>query len=332
MTKLFAILGICLWICLPSTLLSQGGTLTVEGQIINGSLDGGSTADLNLILQQKKSTTYANLEAVTNSEGYFQFDAVEYDATASYSVSVKYQGAIYGIDLDLSTGPPSPISLTVYESTDNADILSVSTASVLFAQTNESNQTISVLEIIRLLNTTDRTYIPGPNPMDLIRFSLPSGAHNLQVDTGLAGTDIIQVDRGFALLASVPPGEHEIMYAYQFPYAEETIPFTKSLSYGAARLRVLAPEEVLILNSIQLGSPETISIGERLYQLLQVTDLPRGSKISVELGGLHQSSLKSRLVQQIRNTRFEYTAHVSLAALMVILVGYALWRRERRKP
>ena len=64
------------------------------------------------------------------------------------------------------------------------------------------------LEIVNVVNIGDRTYVPGPEPMNLLRFGLPAGSSELQIDTQLIAADALQVDRGFALTANVPPVEH----------------------------------------------------------------------------------------------------------------------------
>ena len=331
MVALLALVVVSLWLWPPPVLLAQVNSVVVEGQVANGTAGGGSVAGLTVVLHQESSTIHNDLETVTDEEGRFRFDGIEYDPALAYGVSVRYQGALYGIDLDLSAGSPPSVSMTLYEAVYSEDMLSVSLASVLFAQADESTQTLSALEIVRIVNSTDLTYVPGPEPMNLLRFGLPPGAQGLQVDTGLAGADFVQVDRGFALLASVPPGEHEVMYAYQFPYSGTEAPFTKSLAYGAELLRVLAPEEVVSLSSDQLGDTETVTIGESLYQLLQATDLPRGANISLEIKGLPQASLSDRLGRRAKSVRFEYIAPVGLGVIMATLVGYALWRRGSRR-
>ena len=331
MVGLLVLIGMSLWLWSSPILLAQGRSVVVEGQVTNATPGGGSISGLTVVLHQESNTVHNDLDTTTDEQGRFRFDGIEYDPTIAYGVSIRYQGALYGIDLDLSTESPPPVTMTVYESVNSEDVLSASTASVLFAQADQSTQTISALEIVRIVNNTDRTYVPGPEPMNLMRFGLPPGAQGLQVDTRLAGADFVQVDRGFALLASVPPGEHEVMYAYQFPYSGKEVSFTKSFLYGVGNLRVLAPDEVMSLSSDQLGGPEAITIGERQYQLIQATDLPRGSSISLELKGLTQSSLSDSLSRRFRSVRFEYVAPVGLGGFMAILLGYALWRRSGQR-
>ena len=184
---------------------AQDATFAVEGRVVNGTLDVGA-AQLEVMLHTVTELARADTPTLTDEQGAFRFDDVPLNPQAAYGVSVVYQGALYGRDLDTSDGPPDPVTLTIYESTHDDSGIRAALASVLFASANREEQTISTLEIVRIINESKQTYVPGPEPMNLMRFGLPPNASELQVDTSLPDADYAQVDRGFALLASVPPG------------------------------------------------------------------------------------------------------------------------------
>ena len=231
---------------------AQGATFSVEGRVENGT-SGGAAAGVEVVLHTVRSTVRTDEPTLTDEEGAFRFDDVPLDPAAAYGVSVVYQGALYGMDLDTSAGAPEPVTLTIYESTHDDGAVRAILASVLFASADREEQTVAALEIVRIVNESNQTYVPGPEPMNLLRFGLPPDARNLEVDSTLPDADFAQVDRGFALLASVPPGEHEVLYSYSFPYSGGSAEFTKSLLYGAEHLRVLSPEGELSLSSGTLG-------------------------------------------------------------------------------
>ncbi len=311
--------------------LAQGETIVIEGRVTNGTPGGGAVSGLTIILHQESATSHVDLESVTNDEGRFRFEDIAFDAATSYGVSTRYQNALYGQDLEASNGVFAPVALAVYEAAQDQELLSALSVSLLLAEADSGSQTISALEIVTIANDSEYTYVAGSDPMSLLRFGLPTGAEELTVDTRLPGADYVQVDRGFALLASVPPGEHEVMFAYRFPYSGTDTTFTKSLPYGASRLRVMAPYEVLTLSSDQLGDPESVEIGERPYQLLEALELPRGTQISLGLSDLVEASLGDRIGRGARGIRLEYAASIGLALLMVLVIAYAVWRRSRSR-
>ena len=184
----------------------------------------------------------------------------------------------------------------MYDASDDDSVLSASLASVLFASVDPAMGTLSVLEIVTIVNRSDRTYVPGSGVMSFLRFGLPEGAGHLQLDTLLPGADFIQVDRGFALIASLPPGEHEVLYTYRFPYSGTEAEFTKSLRYGADLFRVLVPEELAELSGAAMAEVETAAIemgtttiGDRRYQLVAAVDLERGAQLTARLAGLPEA-------------------------------------------
>ena len=305
---------------------AQEATTVVEGRVVNASSDGGSVGGLVVTLHEVTTEGRQELEAMTEPDGRFSFDEVLFDSESAYGVSVIYQDAFYGMDLDISKWPPDPVELTVYESSSDDGALAVSSASVLFAGASPETGTISAMEIVNLVNSGDQTYVPGPGVMDLLRFGLPSGASGLRVETSLVGATHIQVDRGFALVASVPPGSHEVMYAYEFPYSGAETAFERSVRYGAENLRVMTPEDAMDLAADSLGEARTVTIGEIRYRLIEATGLAPGTPVSVTLSGLPQPGGGPGLLDEVR---FEYAAPVTLVLLMATLVGYALWRRVR---
>ena len=310
---------------------AQSQLRTVEGVVQNATPEGGTVSEQTVTLHRVTSAGFDDLTTTTDVSGAFSFTDFEYNPAVSYGVSVRYQESIYGTDLDLADGSPEPVILTVYDGTTDDGIVSARSASLLLADADPSDQTLGALEIIRLVNGSDRTYVPGQGVMELLRFGLPPGASDLVLDTPLIGADFVQVDRGFALLASVPPGEHEIMYSYRIPYEASEFTLDKTYRYGAEKVRVLAPEEVVSISSPSLSEPSPVTIGERQYQVVEGEGLTRGTAVSIDLAGLPMASAGQQIGNRLPDLRFEYAATAALVALMLGLLVYgAVWRNGRR--
>lgn len=326
-------LAACLILALVATdgvAYAQSQLRTVEGVVQNATPEGGAVSEQTVTLHRVTAAGFDDLTTITDAAGAFTFTDFEYSPDVSYGVSVRYQEAIYGTDLNLSAGSPGPVVLTVYDGTSDDGIVSAGSASLLIADADPSDHTLGALEIIRLLNTSDVTYVPGQGVMELLRFGLPPGASDLILDTPLIGADYVQVDRGFALLASVPPGEHEIMFSYRFPYEAPSFTLEKSYRYGADKVRILAPEEVVSISSPSLGDPEPVTIGERQYQVVEGEGLTRGAAVSIDVDGLPMASAGQQIGSRLPDLRFEYTATAMLVALMVGLLVYgAVWKTQK---
>ena len=305
--------------------------VSIQGRVANATLGGQPASGLEVVLHREGLTVHEHEESITDAEGRFRFDGVVYEPDLTYGVTVIYQGALYGADLDLSAGPPPTFTLAVYESTSSQNAISVSKASVLLAAVDAESQTLWALEIFEVVNDTDMTYVPGPEPMSLLRFGLPPGATDLEVNTRLLGADLIQVDRGFAVTSSVPPGAHEVMYAYSFPYTGDEMELSRSFPFGAAGLRFLAAPEVATIVSGDLEGPETVEVGGRSLQLLSASSLPRGARVTVGLVDLPRASLGQKIGARIADVPLELFAPAGLAVFMLAVIVLAL-RRGRRVP
>lgn len=310
---------------------SQEQTISIQGRVSNGTLDsGGSTAGLTVSLHAERTTGHDHVDTIVDEDGRFSIDEITFDPTAVYGISVRYQDALYGTDVDLSAGSPPDVLITIYEATHSLDIISTDSTSILFAAIDSDSQTISALEIVKLSNDSDYTYVAGTEPMNLLRFGLPEGYLDLRVDTRLIGADIVEVDKGFAVLSSVPPGTHDFMFTYEFPYSGTQSIFEKNLRYGARTLRILSPVEVLSLSSPELGAATSVTIGERNYQLIEAENIGNGTRISVVLDGLPKQTLGQRLTGSFDGLRLEYAGPIGLATLLGIIVVFAVVRRGRR--
>ena len=308
---------------------------TVAGRVVNATPggnggNGGAVAGAAVTLHMQTLETQDSVRTITDAQGKFRFEGIAVDPGVTYAVSVRYQDALYGEQISLRDGDPPPLTIRVYDAAYDMDAIRVGASSLLFAGADRATQTIAALEIVKVVNDSDHTFVPGnQGPMSLLRFGLPPGADGLQVDTRLLGADIVQVDRGFAVLGSVPPGTHDIMFTYRFPYEGGETEFSKSFPFGADSLRVLSPDEVLRLSHADFGAPEPVSIGERAYQLIETADVARGERVSLRLSGLPSATLGDRIGGALSSARYEYAAPVALGAFLAALIPFAIWRRRR---
>jgi len=304
----------------------------VDGRIVNGTADGGSVEGHTIVFHEEGAARHDHLETKADADGRFRFESIKFDPDVAYGVSTVYQDALYGVDLDLTAGSPEPVTLTVYDAITQDSVLSVPSVSMLVSQADKIDRLIWALEIYKISNSSDRTFIPGQEgPMSLLRFGLPEGAQDLQVDTSIAGAQLFTVDRGFAIDANIPPGEYEVMFAYTFPYEGDTASLTKTLWYGAGDMRVLLPQEIADLASPALGPQSQVEIGGRTYDLLQAQGFTRGETVSVEFTNLPVASSRERLVEAFRSLRMELVVPVAMGIFLAGLIVIVVMRSRRSK-
>lgn len=300
----------------------------VSGAIVNGTANSLPAFGLTVTLHRQTEGTYEESTTTTDTKGNFRFENIPLDPESLYGVTVRYQGVVYGTDIDLRPESIPPVTVNIYETSDDQSLLSVSNSSLLIPQVDKIARDVYALEIVNVVNASDRTYVPGAEPMNLLRFGLPPGAKGLQIDTSLVGADAIQVDRGFAVPANIPPGEHEVMFAYHFGYEGESVAFDKSYLYGAKNARILVPYEIGDLSSVDFGAPGDVEIGDKHYQLIEVSDIARQSRAKLAISSLPQATLWDRTKATASDIPYELAAPALLGLLMVSLIAIALARRE----
>jgi len=310
-----------------------GSKIEVEGVVVNGTPGADKPAGISVALHTNKLDEGVNLvQTITGNDGSFRFTDVEVINEALYGISVIYKEATYVVGINLAL-VSEPIEIVVYESTSSDEVISISKASLLFTNADIAARRVSVMEMVTLRNGSSLTYTPGDGPMELLRFGLPVGSDQLAVDTSLEQADWVQVDRGFALLASVPPGDHEIMYSYRIPYSEDSISFAKKWRYGAADLRLVVPGGLFDVTT-DLGIPvQVMDIGGINYDVQEAIDIGRGQVTEVTLTGLPRPTFIQNFYYRLNSVRYEYTGLVGLALILIACAALGTWRtlRVRRR-
>ena len=325
------------WLAFGVILLSHCATafaaepITVSGKVTNMSQNGDPLDGLSVVLHENSADILGETEYKLSENNEFIFENIIYEPNKQYGVSIIFKGALYGLNLDLSLGSISDLEIEVFEPIRSDELLKASLVSILINSVNVETKSISVLEIIKLVNDSDLTYVPGPAPMQLLRFSLPEGAYNLMIDSSLLGAEIFQVDKGFGLSASLIPGEHDIFFSYDMPYDSKTYQISKNLRYGAEILRVVAAVDLVSLGETSHGDFEESLIGERKYNVLEVANIVKEEGLLVTLEDLPIPSAPQRFSTAFKSIRWELAVPVALGIIVIFSAGTIIWLNSKNK-
>jgi len=217
----------------------------ILGNLINKTNYNVDLANIEVFLSVPDSTNPPAI-SFTKPNGGFKFVIGQGILSDNlYVFTVVYDNAIYGTSV---TGEEvlseNPIIIEVYDSTSNQNVLSVSSHSVFIGAIDRINMEIRVLEMQTLKNDSVYTYISSDSPMSLVRFGLPLDFEKLSLDTVLQFSEVFEVNRGFALNTSVPPGEHEVLYSYNLHYKNSELFMNRSLPYSVEIFRMMVPENI----------------------------------------------------------------------------------------
>ncbi len=267
-------------------------TFTIAGHVLNGTAGGVAPREGRVqAYAYTRERVDGPWDAAIDDSGAYRVDNVPRVEGATYVVGTDYGGALYAERLD-NPGDEQVVTkdVTIYDSSTVDPGIQFDQVAILVSAVDAGQGILSILEIHRLENPTDRTFAPstsGPGgPAGLLVFPLPPNAFDLRPDVGLDPFRLVQIDRGFASLAPIQPGRTEIGFSYKFPYTEESVQLSRNVRYPIARLSVLVPQGGPSVATDQLSPTDAASFGGRPYRTFTGGPLSPGQAVQINLTGL----------------------------------------------
>ncbi len=322
-------------LALPSALTAQE-ILTIRGRVVNGTAGADTPGSLPvlLLITGQDGTLAGTGQAQANADGSFVLEDVALMEGAGYNISVDYGGVFYGQSL-LPSQLADEVIITVHEATEDATIMRVDRQVIVISDFDVAERTATATEFVRFANPTDRTLRANletarPGMFSFMRFALPPDASDITVQSNLRGGDVISVGSGFALTAAVPPGEHSVDFAYNFPYQGGSIEFRNSLPQGAAIFQILVPERFTGLDIGGLTPRPPVGIGDEIYRAWEGRDIPPGVGVQLRFDGLPQPGFLARVGSTLAGGNFWITAiPAAMGAVLLAFLLLGVLRRHR---
>ena len=308
-------------------------SMAIRGRLVNGTSGAPSPEGLEVTLRFRDFRGDLAGRTTVASGDAFDFPDLTPAMGDGYLVEVLYQGVAYSVQVPADT-PGSPVVLTVYETTGDPGVLAVLNSTLILARGDEAERSIGALAVVQLENRSDRTFFATPGesaPMDLLRFSLPRGAEDLDVQAFLEGGHLVQVDRGFALTTPVPPGVHDILFTYRAAYDGDAWVFDHGFPLGAGVFRVMVTQGLGVPESEGMQPLAPVVVAGTGYMVLEARDLAPRQRLLLRLTGLPQPPLWARLQARLANDDFQRAlAPGVLGAVLLGLLGFVVIARRRR--
>jgi len=230
-----------------------------------------------------------------------------------------------GIQVD-SRGPSQQVHVHVFDTTTSAEAVTVLLDHhIVTARPDERR--LEVVNYIQVANRGDRTIVSSRADETLL-LPLPEGAENVQFLGALSETGSLLDEHLSNLNQGIPPGEHELMIAYELPYAGDSFVFRKPLDYRTDKAVFLMSAQDAEAESRHLPAVKEADTAAGTHQILTGEDLPAGTILEVTLTGLPAgggTSLQGLLA----------SAGMILAIVIAgTVVAYARfrWRRSPARP
>ena len=324
----------CLALMLPTALPAQE-TVTINGRVVNGTAGAETPGGLPvlLLITGQDGTLAGTGQAQSNADGSFTLENVLLLEGAGYNVSVDYGGVFYGRSL-FADQLADEVLITVHEATEDAGLMHVDRQVMVISDFDVAERSATVTEFVLFTNPTDLTLRANletarPGMFSFMRFALPPEATDVTVQSNLRGGDVISVGSGFALTASVPPGEHSVDFTYTFPYEGGGLEFRNSLPQGAEIFQILVPSQ---FGGIEIGglTPRPpVGIGDTVYRAWEGRDIPAGAGVQLRFSGFPQPGAFARVGSTLSGGNFWITAiPAAMGTVLVAFLFLGIFRRH----
>jgi hypothetical protein len=309
-------------------------TADIRGSVVNGTADARVPPNLPVrLIAQSGDSLLDQRDATTDAQGQFAFTGVTVQPNAAYFLGVEYQGVTYTVRVEPQQ-PDASWRLMVYETTSDMAQVRIAENTLFIPRTDEQRRNLLALEIVRVQNLGDRTFVPDlsrPQDMGFLRFSLPPNAAGLDVQSTLSGGNIVPVDRGFAITTPLPPGNYDILFNYLAPYSGSTLRYERTFPFGAASFEMLVGEAAGKVSAAGLRESDPVVIEQKRYLRLTGANLPAGARVEMTFSDLPRPSLARRIISPFQGGTVAKVGIPVLAALVLAgVLTLAILRRRQR--
>ncbi len=298
----------------------------ISGSVVNAS-GGEVPAGLEVTLRGFDEMRPVITQTTTlQSDGTYIFQEVDMPAGRAFLVTVDYQGTVYGSDIAIAQAdlPLLDLPVTIYETTSDASILSADRLHIFLEFLDD--KTMRVIQLYILSNPTNKTLVASEEGQPTVRFSLPEGATNLEIQDGVLGGRFIETEDGFADTVSIRPGagSYELLYAYEMPY-DRKLDLVQPMSVPVNAVVVLVPEDGIKVKGETLVDEGTRDVQGAQYRLFNGGSIPAGSELSLSISGRPSTTAPTITAGSSTNL----VIGLGIFGLTLILAGVFLYRRSR---
>jgi hypothetical protein len=266
---------------------------TVTGHVLNKSSGGGDTGGTSVMLiafGRKEQAPLGQQTVQVDANGLYTFTNVDRDPNNVYLAVARYKNVNYPSDtpFQLSDQSSQQVDITVYEATTTDDAIQYESLNLLVMGADQGM--VQCMEMGALINNSDRTFVTA-DPQDqqlanALKFALPSGALNLQMQAGFNDQDVIPSVGGFQVTSPIPPGRHQFAMSFQLPYSGSDVDVSMQVPYPTSTFSMYLPDSGMKLQGSPLQSSGPTQLGGQTYALYSASNVTKSTMIGGQLSGL----------------------------------------------
>jgi hypothetical protein len=185
------------------------------------------------------------------------------------------------------------------------------------------------MEMGTLVNSGDRTFVTA-NPQDQtlargLKFALPRGAINAQMQSGFSNQDVVADVAGIQVTSPVDPGTHDFAVSFQLPYQGSSADLSLQIPYPTSTFTVYVPDQGPQLGATDLAAGQPQQLGNQTYTPFSASNVAKSTVVPIQMTGLGSAG----------GLGPNQLALVSLGVVLLVLGGGVLiytMRRPVRRP
>jgi hypothetical protein len=311
------------------------GPVTVQGRVTNGTAGAAVPPGIAVTVVQldQDFTEIARRTVTAGPDGIFRSDGWDGKTGSRFVASADHENVNYIAAVTGDSGTLD-VKLTIYEPTTDATVLRV--ASDTLTVVPGSGNVLEVLQIMRVGNGSDRTYVgttpatpppstpsgsgspDAPRPPAVLQLPVPAGAYDVTSQEGSQGGLARGTEGGIFTADPLSPGQTVVSFLYRVKVPSSGWALSRPVFYPTARSTVLlGPGLTLDADRFKFQGPVTLE--NRKYGRWDGPALAPGDQLAARIGS---DRAGSGLV---------WGLWVALAAVLVAAVAVPLALRRRRK-
>lgn len=298
---------------------------TVSGTVINGTSGGVPPAGLEVsVVQLDSNRKEVGRKSVrTDPQGRFATDAFQHDAQARYLIATTYLDVIYSKLVEANLADEQPVEMKVFETTTDDTVIEVASDTITVVQGKDDE--MEVLQVVRVDNRSDRTFIGRPPASGekgrlTVSLPLPAGAFDVSLSDTLSAKGAEASSEGMTTSEPVLPGESSYSYAYKVRVPRSGWQLRRPILYATSRIDLLIDDR-LTTTAPGFELQERPNLGGKTYSRYRGGPFKPGDILGADVGFPQEGSLSGLLVG----------AGVSVALLLSFGAATIAGRR-RSKP
>ncbi len=310
----------------------------IVGIIINGTDGGVVPENMEVLLMSIDMASNQIIEQESTNvdeDGIFRFSNLVSGPGLSYRV-VANTGA-YTPSVDMTTVDNwSNVRINIYDPTTSLEDINLGSYVLMIPSIDARSRQAGILTVINVNNAGDRIWIPDMNDpsltgLDLLRFNLPDGFTDLNIESELPSGNILEIGTGFAMTNPIPPGTAAILVSYTIHYEGDGFDFNLKLPYGAGQVRMLLPKDAGVIKAPKLGSLESVVVADNVFNSVEGNNFAVDEEINANFTGLPQPTALQSLSDFFDGRTYVIIIIWVVGIALLAVLGYALYS-SRKHP